>query len=327
MINALVLIPEKHWNQEIFKKYETNYNFIITEHPTDDQLEQAEVIIGEPKIEQISKCKNLKWIQVSFAGVDYYARNKDQLSNIVLTNAIGAFGPAISEYVLAMTLSLMKKLPAYRDNQNQGVWRDLGKEDSIVGKQVLVVGAGNIGTHVARIFQMFGCRVDGIRRKISEVNHSSQSQKKTLHNPQESFHSMSPITELDHLLLQADIVVLCLPSKKETWHILDERRLGLMKPSSILINVGRGSLIDTEALVKVLQEERIQGAGLDVLEEEPLSPDHPLWKCKNAIITPHITGGSFGHLDVTSKLIFDILADNLERYLAGEPLKNQVNFL
>lgn len=318
MIDTLVLIPEKYWDREVFARYENEYNFILAENPTEEQLEQAEVIIGQPKIEQISKCKKLKWIQLSFAGMDYYTCHKEKLNGIVITNASGAYGPAISEYVLAMTLSIMKKLHGYRDNQNNGVWKDLGKEESIVGKKVLVVGAGNIGTHVARLFKLFGCEVDGIRRRISDTEQSDENRK-------EEFDSMNPLAELDGLLECADIVVLSLPSTKETWHIMNENRLNHMKKSSILINVGRGSLIDTDALVKVLQDNRILGAGLDVLEEEPLNSQHPLWTCKNAIITPHITGGSFGHLDITSKIIYDIMAKNIEKYAAGEVFGEKLN--
>lgn len=318
MINTLALFPPQYWDEKFFEKYQHTYEFIVEENPTDQQLAQAEVIIGELKTEQIRKCSKLRWIQLSFAGYDYYIRNKEQFHGIMLTNASGAFGPAISEYVLAMTLSIMKKLPTYRDNQNNGIWKDLGREESIMGKQILVVGAGNIGTHVAGLFKLFGCKVDGIRRNRKAVEQMDSQQKLV-------FDSMSTLENLDQLLEKADIVVLSLPSTKETFHIMDQRRLNLMKPSSILINVGRGALIDTDALVKVLKEQRILGAGLDVLEEEPLNPDHPLWICDNAIITPHITGASFGHLEITSKRIYEIIAENMERYEAGDKLRNLVD--
>lgn len=277
-----------------------------------DALSRAEVILGNPTDAQIAACPNLKWIQLTNAGVNNYV-NRPALKerNILLTCASGAFGQSISECVLAMVLSLYKHLNLFRDNQNEAVWRDAGRQMSPCGKNLLVLGAGNIGMCVAKIFKPFGVRTVGVRTRAGEGD--------------DLFEKYTTFAELDDYLPKADIVVCALPETKDTIGLLDARRISLLSPSAILVNVGRGSLIDCDALADALNKGSLYGAALDVTNPEPLPAGHPLWKCKNAVITPHATGGSFGHLTETEEKIFEITRENLKRYLSGAQLLNVVD--
>lgn len=276
-------------------------------------LEDAEIILGNPTDAQIAACPNLKWIQLTNAGVNNYV-NRPALKErgILLTCASGAFGQSISECVLAMVLSLYKHLNLFRDNQNECLWRDAGRQKSPRGKKLLVLGAGDIGRSVAQILSPFGVRAVGVRTHAAAGD--------------ELFQKYITLDEVDSYLPEADIVVCSLPETDKTIGFFDAGRIALMNKDAILVNVGRGSLIDCGALAEALDRGTLYGAALDVTSPEPLPADHPLWRCKNAIITPHATGGSFGHLTETEEKICEIATENLKRYLKGEPLMNLVNF-
>ena len=276
-------------------------------------LEDAEIILGNPTDAQIAACPKLKWVQLTNAGVNNYVNRPALMERgIVLTCASGAFGQSISECVLAMVLSLYKHLNLFRDNQGECLWRDAGRQMSPCGKKLLVLGAGDIGRSVARIMSPFGVRTVGVRTHAAAGD--------------ELFEKYITLDEVDEYLPEADIVVCSLPETEKTIGFLNAERIALLNRNAILINVGRGSLIDCMALADALNKGTLYGAALDVTSPEPLPADHPLWKCKNAIITPHATGGSFGHLTATEEKIFEIARENLKRYLKGEPLMNMVNF-
>ena len=274
--------------------------------------ENAEIILGQPDIETVRNARSLKWVQSSSAGVDGYARHAEAFANVLLTSASGAFGPSISEWTLALVLSLYKRLPLFRDNQQNSLWRDEGAQQSPEGKNLLVLGCGDIGRRIAKVFRPFHCRAVGIRRHVSAPK------------PAE-FDEVLPLSDLDSALPEADIVACALPSTPETKGLLNAERLSLLQRSAVLVNVGRGDLIDTDALCRLLEEGRLFGAALDVVNPEPLPETHPLWKCRNCIVTPHASGGSFGHLAATEQIIYDICRENLRRYLSGAPLKNRVD--
>lgn len=311
MIEAVLLRPFRAEDPERFRGLE-GYHFTRAEKPGAEELAAAEVMLGLPTAAEIAVAPRLRWIQLTNAGADNYSRGRMELpAGVTLTNLSGAFGQSISEYVLAMTLMLYKNLQIYRDQQREHRWQDVPRQESPVGKRLLILGAGDIGTAIARRFRPFGCHVTGVRRSVGAL-------------PPE-FDAIITTRELDELLPRSDIVACALPSTPETRGLLDRRRLRLLKPTALLLNVGRGDLIDTEALTELLREGRLLGAGLDVTDPEPLSPDHPLWDCPNAIITPHATGGSFGHLPATEEALFAICRENLRRYAGGLPLLNRVD--
>lgn len=311
MIEALILEPVWPIDVERLSKIE-GYRFSATQEPTAEELEKAEVIIGLPTFGQLSAAKNLRWVQLSMAGADVYAKKKEEFpKGVTLTNLSGAFGPSISEYVLTMCLMLHKRMELYRDHQREHRWVDEGWQETPSGKSVLILGAGDIGVCTAKLFRPFGCHIVGLCRTAREIP--------------EFFDEIITFEDLDKALAEADIVVGALPSTSETRKLFDSRRLAKLKPSAVLINVGRGDLIDTDALAMALSEGKLAGAALDVTDPEPLPPEHPLWDIPNAVITPHITGGTFGHLSVTENIFYDLCQKNLLRYKNKEPLLNVVD--
>ena len=274
-------------------------------------FETAEVYIGNPSFDTLSLCKNLKWLQLASSGADSYAKSGIiDKNNTVLTNATGAYGHAIAEYMVAGVMAVTKKFHLYRDNQPAGLWQDLGFSKTIRGSKVLVVGLGDIGGQFAEKMYALGCEIHGIKRTLSNVPAYVKS--------------ISTLDKLDELLPEMDIVALCLPNSPATQNIIGEKQLELMKNDSILINVGRGNAVDTDALTTALENNVIGNAILDVTKPEPLPADHPLWKCKNAVITPHISGGY--HAQETIDGIENIILENARRYVDGAELINIVDF-
>ncbi|MCD8144705.1 MAG: D-2-hydroxyacid dehydrogenase [Oscillospiraceae bacterium] len=310
MINVLITYPFQPEHMDNFPPME-GMNQVFSREPTPEELSAAEVIVGWLPVEQLAQAKNLKFYQAVYAGVEMLVSEPRFPQGVILCNASGAFGTAISEYVLTMVLMLYKQMGLYRDNQNQRLWQDEGRQESPMGKTLLILGAGDIGTSTAKLFRPFGCHIIGLRRVPRAC-------------PPE-FDEIITQDGLDEALTRSDIVVGALPSTSATIGLLNREQLERMKPSAVLVNVGRGNLIDCDALAQLLQEGRLLGAGLDVTDPEPLPPEHPLWTCRNALITPHITGGSFGHLKATEDFIYALCRDNLARYRDGLPLRNVVD--
>lgn len=307
-MNILVAMPTYEEHEIRLKKAcpEAAFTFLHGNRPEREQLENAEIIVGNIPFGDLQYCKNLNFFQLSMAGSDTFAGKVPE--NVLLANSSGAYGLAISEHMLGMLLMLTKKLYLYRDNQNGAVWHDEGNVTSIFGSRVLTVGLGDIGGEFAKRCKDLGAYNIGIRR--------------TMRSCPEFMDEMHTLDELDSLLPSADVVALALPNSEASRHLMNEARLRSMKRGAILLNVGRGSAVDTDALVKVLNEGLIM-AGIDVTDPEPLPKEHPLWHCPGIIITPHISG--YYHLRHTQDKIIEIAACNIENYMNGRPIRNLVD--
>ena len=271
-------------------------------------VEGATVVLGNLPAAVLGASPTLKWLQTWSAGVDAYLKPGALPDGAMLTSAVGAYGPSVAEHMLAAMLTLMKRLHRYRDRQHAHRWAGLGTVKSPAGATVLVVGAGDIGTTFARMCHALGARTVGLKRTVCP--------------PPAGLDEVHALDELNQWLPQADVVALALPQAPETVHIMDRRRLFLMKEGAILLNGGRGSAIDPEGLNEVLSAGRLWGAALDVTEPEPLPAGSPLWDQPDLLLTPHVAGGL--HLEGTRERIATIALENLKRYLAGEPLKNRM---
>ncbi len=243
------------------------------------------------------------------AGTEHYTKAGILPEGVILCNATGAYGPAVAEHMLAMIFSLYKKLHLYRDHQRNNEWIDEGEVKSVVGAKVLILGLGDIGGHFAKLIKALGAYTIGLRRTGTDKP--------------EYLDELHLMDELDTLLPLVDIVVMVLPATKETYQIMNEKRLRSMKSDALLINGGRGNAIDTEALCKVMTSGHLLGAGLDVTDPEPLPKDHPLWQIPNLLLTPHVSG--WHHLPETVERITQICAYNIEAFLKNAPLKSVID--
>lgn len=276
---------------------------------TDEQIADADVIIGNLPCNRLAVARHLQLLQLNSAGYDRYMQPDALPKGAVLASASGAYGQAVSEHMLAMVLALMKHLPAYRDDQKARSWTDHGAVATLADAHVLVLGAGDIGTHFAQLASALGAHVAGVRRHVG--------------NCPQGFESVHAMDELPDLLPQADAVVSFLPSAPATRGLANNEFFSCMKPGALFANGGRGDLVVEDALVEALESGHLAGAALDVTSPEPLPAESPLWDAPNILITPHVSGGF--HLPVVLDNIVDIAADNLRRLQAGKPIRNAVN--
>lgn len=310
--NVLVLIPveDKHKKQLEQSAPEATFTYSTYNEVDIETVQKANIIIGNPPAHMLKASTNLELLQLNSAGTDVYIDKGVLPKNVILTNATGAYGLAISEHMIGVVLELYKKLHLYRDNQKKHAWIDEGSVKSIYGSTTLVIGLGDIGCEFAKRMKSLGSYTIGIKR--------------TLTKKPDFMDELYLIDHLDTLLPKADIVALSLPGTQQTYKLITKEKLNKMKPGSILINVGRGTSVDTDALCDALENGHLLGAALDVTDPEPLPENHRLWDIKNAIITPHISGQY--HLQETHERIVKISARNLKAFIEGNELQNIVDF-
>ena len=274
--------------------------------------EDIDIVLGEPDLAEIQKMPNLRWIQMTWAGANKYTAMADFPTNIAVTSASGAFGNVISEHILAGILCLYKSLPAYRVQMAGGGWSQEKGDDTLEGKNALILGTGDIGTKTAQKLKAFGAYTTGICRENTAVS--------------PVFDKVYTAEHLDELLPQADLVIVTLPGTAETARMLGAAQFAKMKATALFVNVGRGFVADTDALTKALETGAIRGAVLDVTDPEPLPKNHSLRTLPNVVLTPHISGISWGENTFTRKRILDIFCENLQRDAQGQPLNHVIDF-
>jgi len=275
-------------------------------------FDDVEIILGEPELSTIHSMKNLRWIQMTWAGANKYTSALDFPKDLVVSNASGAYGCVISEYIVSGILALVKNLFPYRTQMQDGGWSKIEGEDTIEGKRALILGTGNIGEETAKRLKCFGCETVGICRTPG---------KKV-----PFFDEMYTIENLDEQLPCADMVIIALPGTAKTAGMFDADRISKMKADAILANVGRGFIVNTDDLTEALQSGCLRGAVIDVTNPEPLPENHPLRNMENVILTPHISGVSWGDNNFTKKRIMEIFCENLKRDSKNEPKRNVVDF-
>ena len=271
-----------------------------------------EIVFGEPENSTIHFMKNLRWIQMTWAGANKYTSVPDFPDHVVLTSASGAYGCVISEYIVSGILALYKNLFSYRAQMKSGGWNRIEGEETLEGKRVLILGTGNIGQETAKKLRCFGAYTVGICR--------------TPGSKHLSFDEIYTIDSVDTQLQSADVVIIALPGTPETQGMFDAERIKKMKANAILVNVGRGFVVNTDELTNALQNGLLRGAVLDVTDPEPLPEKHPLRSMENVLLTPHISGISWGENMFTRKRILDIFCENLKRDKNNEPKKNIIDF-
>ena len=269
-----------------------------------------EVLFGHPVPALLRQASQLKWLCSDYAGVEKYLDDAVwPRPDCLLSNASGAYGPTISEHILMVLLMLLRRMPEYQADLCQRQWTFHTPIRSIIGSHVVMLGTGDIGSHTARRLKALGASVTGVCR-------SGRSKEP-------AFDRVVPIQELDSVLPSTDALVMALPSTPETEGVLSRERIALLPERAYVVNVGRGSAIDQNALVEALMQRKLAGAALDVMTPEPLPADDPLWDCPNTIITPHVSGNM--SLGLTCDIDVDMFCADLARYAAGEPLANLVD--
>lgn len=251
--------------------------------------------------------EHIKWVQLPSAGLNAYFQEGHIDDKRRWSNASRVFGKQVGEAALALLLGLIHLHPTMTRADSWSVHPHIDQHTSwLDGKTVAIVGAGGIGAHIAAMLKPFGARSVAVNRTGK---------------PHPSFDETVSITHLHQTLSQADHVVLCVPLTDATHQLIGAEELKAMKPEATLINVARGEVVDTDALVAALDNQEIAGAGLDVTFPEPLPDGHPLWGRENVIITPH-TANTLTSMDY---MLAPVIAENYRRLIAGEKMLTEVD--
>jgi phosphoglycerate dehydrogenase-like enzyme len=251
-------------------------------------------------------CPALKWVHSRSAGLDNVLFPELVESDVILTNGRGVFSPALGEFALAAILYFAKDLRRMIRNQSAGVWEPFDVQ-AIAGQTVGIVGYGDIGRAVATRARAMGMRVLAMRRHPP-----------TVADPLiEHFYRREALNEM---LARCDYIVVAAPLTDETRHMLSAGEFVAIKPSAVVINVGRGPVIDEAALIQALTTGRIKGAGLDVFEHEPLPAGHVLYGLENVLLSPHCADNTTDWLDRAMSFFLEQYA----RFVRNEPLKNVI---
>jgi len=303
-------------NEEQKKRLEAinkdaNYSYEDPDAVTQEKINESDVILGSVAPAAVAGSRNLKWLQLWSAGSDRFQQLGNFPEGAILTNGTGGYGLTISEHTIAVIIMLKRKLHLHYLDQLECKWGSGdGEVSSIYGSKILIIGLVDLGTEFAKKAKAMGAYIIGVRRSNKPA--------------QEFVDEVHTVDKLDELLPRADVITLSVPDTDATKHLLDKKRLGMLKENVIIVNVGRGGAIDTEALTEALEEKRIGGAALDVTDPEPLPSDHKLWTLPNVLITPHSSGNH--SLPETYRRLIEIAIENYEAYTNDKPMRNIVDF-
>jgi len=275
-------------------------------------LLDADIAFGAPDPETVMRAEKLRWIQLNSAGYTAYDRDDFRRAlasrGAIMTNSSAVYDEPCAQHLLAMMLSLARGLPDSLEAQRSTrMWRmeDIRLNSRLLnGQTVVLLGFGAIAQRLVELLATFGMNIIGVRRRVSG-NEPVRVVREA---------------DVDHYLPLADHVVNTLPANTGTANFIDARRLARLKPGAILYNIGRGTTVDQDALLRRLEDGQLAAAYLDVTDPEPLPPDHPLWAEPHCYITPHTAGG---HADEKERQVNHFL-ENLHRYLNGAELVNRI---
>ncbi len=260
-----------------------------------------------PAVKRVwDRCDSLKWIHIAAAGVDSLMFDHLVSSDVTVTNSRGVFDRPIAEFVLAQILAFAKDSAASAELQSRKVWKHRETE-RIDTAHAMVVGTGAIGRETARLLRAVGMSVSGVGR--------------TFRTGDPDFGVVHASTDLAQVVHDVDYLILLAPLTEATRGVVDAEVLAAAKPGVRVVNVGRGELLDTDALLDQLTAGHVAGAALDVFDTEPLPDDSPLWTHRNVVVTPHMSGDVVGWRG----RLADVFVDNFARYVAGQDLSNVVD--
>ncbi len=307
LLNVLVFLRESNarYRARLMDSNVLQYTFCESEEEVRQSIEQADIILGSISFPShlLSSVKRLRWIQVTGAGVDAFLAKSHLPDGVILTRADVSFGDQIAEYVIGHLLALTQRLRDVHHLQLERTWQPQEVE-FLKGKTMGIAGTGSIGRTVADRARGMGMRTIGLASTPRKLP---------------GFETVYGREDLASFLPDLDVLVICLPLTAQTRGLFGRDQLAQLKPSAILVNVARGSIVDEAALIDALQQRVISAAILDVFEREPLPPDNPLWALDNVTVTSHQSG-----LNIPDDII-DFFLDNLRRFQAGDRLNGYVD--
>ena len=287
--------------------------FLDPKQVSESDYMDAEIIYGEGAAAKkaAAESDSLKWLCASFAGVDAFCRpGAFRNESTLLTNSAGAYGVSLAEHAIMMALMMMRRMPVFEEGIRNRRWLPPLPQDSIKDSVVTLLGTGDVGSCLAR-------RLRGFEpTKIIGVCRSGRCEEP-------AFDEICAIDRLKEVLGRTNLLIMSLPATAQTKHILNEEMLSAIKPGAYVVNVGRGNTIDEKALTAALNEKRLAGAALDVMETEPLPEDSPLWDTPNLILTPHVAGNLT--VDYTRNRNTEMFCEDLVRYAKGQSLLHLVD--
>lgn len=315
-----VLLPE----QEISRIQRLSPRLRVVKEPSAESLRQAQVVFTNSARFDVSQSPHLRWVQVNTAAVNQLAGTSLAASDVPVANVHGAYSSDVAEMTIGLLLAMTRKLPACHALQQQSAWPadDLNLEAySCYGKTMGIIGYGSIGRHIGRMAQAMGMKILACRRNPSQRRDLGFCRPHA-GDP----HGAIPAAwfgehEMSQMLRQSDIAVCTLPLTPDTAGAVGTAELEAMPRGSYFINIGRGRVVDEDALVSALNRGHLAGAALDVFAAEPLPATSPLWLTPNLVMTPHIGSWTSGQ----TQFAVDVFLENLRRDLAGEELINLVD--
>lgn len=288
--------------------------------------ERVEILYGWDKpTDDAHRFPRLKWLQSHTAGVDYLLGKPLWHSEVMLTTTSGIHAVPMAEHALMLMLAFRWNLPAMQRGQFQAAWPEdrwlRFRRTELRGSTLGIVGYGAIGRELARQAQALGLLILAVNRSGTRSRYQGYVEPDTGDLEAAIPAEIFPMAGLLEMLPRCDYVIALTPLYAATRNLFGAAAFAQMKESAYFLNLGRGGLVDEPALVEALRRGQLAGAGLDVFAKEPLPPDHPFWAMENVIVSPHVSGSSLMYEERASSLF----AENLRRYLAGEPLLNQVD--
>jgi len=308
--NVTILIEQRH--VDLIKQHADNVYWFESVEELNASGVDAEVVFaqGSYDLEALAdwccESKRLKWFNAFLAGVDGVVSSKIGTLPIIITNAKGAHGKQMSFHAMGLIAAHYRKFPLIYDNQKEHKWIRYVDLTDPEGKTLGVIGAGSIGTEMAKLAKASGFRTIGVRRSGVML---------------EGFDEMYTNADIDKALGMMDVVVLLMPLTAQTRHMINADRFKAMKKGAFLVNIARGGVMDHNALLDALNDGTLAGCALDANDPEPLPDDSPFWDMPNVIITPHCSGTSTNYMDRAAKQ----LCENLDNFRNGRPLFNVID--
>lgn len=325
---SVLRLSEQHLDylRAVSPRLEITQHTITSEQDFSNVLsEETEILYTHVAPFDLRMTPRLRWVQVDSAGVDLLHGTPLWKSAIPITSANGVHAIQIGEHVLALLLAHAHRLPLAYRWQQRAHWGQPDELRHFITPELRsmtlgILGYGAIGREIARLASAFGMHILATKREGSSAVFDGWTPEGTGDPEGRIPGQFYDLDELHQMLPACDALILALPKSARTLHLIGETELQLMRPHCVLINIGRGTLIDQHALVRALSEERLGGVALDVTDPEPLPTNSPLWHFPNVVITPHVAGLSVHYDD----RIVELFAASLRRYLHNEPLLNVV---